>query len=184
MLATLKPKSKISFSTLAPLLATMEDSVDDMNRRSKAKKKRHNRGPSIADRVKMMLMGDAASGSSHVEEEDEEDKDEENDKLLDLHSSEGENGIVIEEPIDFTPVRDLPNQLMTEAASIVPSGSSSLADVDDDAQSRTGGRDFVPSTHQEELRCVITIIRHGDRTPKQKLKGECLIRSIVVSSVI
>ena len=27
-------------------------------------------------------------------------------------------------------------------------------------------------THQEELRCVITIIRHGDRTPKQKLKRD------------
>ena len=25
-------------------------------------------------------------------------------------------------------------------------------------------------THQEELRCVITVIRHGDCTPKQKLK--------------
>ena len=26
-------------------------------------------------------------------------------------------------------------------------------------------------THQEELRCVIAIVRHGDRTPKQKLKS-------------
>jgi inositol hexakisphosphate/diphosphoinositol-pentakisphosphate kinase len=27
-----------------------------------------------------------------------------------------------------------------------------------------------PGSHQEELRCVIAIVRHGDRTPKQKLK--------------
>jgi Histidine phosphatase superfamily (branch 2) len=30
--------------------------------------------------------------------------------------------------------------------------------------------DSFAGTHQEELRCVIAIVRHGDRTPKQKLK--------------
>ena len=30
--------------------------------------------------------------------------------------------------------------------------------------------DLTPMAGQEELRCVITVIRHGDRSPKQKLK--------------
>ncbi|KAL7547295.1 hypothetical protein ACHAWF_010620 [Thalassiosira exigua] len=79
------------------------------------------------------------------------------------------------EPVDFTtnPLRDIPDQLATEpasSASIVPSGSSSLADADDISLTREGIVSAT-NTHQEELRCVITIVRHRDRTPKQKLKG-------------
>ena len=176
MLAAVKPKSKISFSALAPLLATMEDTVDDMRHRGASKKKRHHRGPSIADRVKAMLMGDAGA-SSRLLQEAEDDQDD--DKLLDLSGSDGgSNGVglgdIYDQQEDFKPVRELPNQLATEPASIVPSGSSSLADVDDDAISRSGAGEeaVIKTTHQEELRCVITVIRHGDRTPKQKLKGD------------
>lgn len=172
MLAVMKPKSKISFSALAPLLATMEDdnySVDDRSRRSKSSKNRHRRDRSIVDRVKDMLMGDA-----NIPEGDENERGD--DKLLDMQSLEGENS-VNGDPADFSgqPVRELPNQLVTEAASIIPSGASSLADLDEDAQSRASGKHLsrTPSTHQEELRCVIAIVRHGDRTPKQKLKGKC-----------
>lgn len=184
MLAALKPKAKVSFSALAPLLATMEDPVDDASAggKNRKKKKMHQRGPSIADRVKMMLMGSETSAG-----EDDGDKDEENDKVSDLQGSEdldgsNVNGAVVpaevyEEPVDFmtNPVRNLPDQLATEPAcssSIVPSGASSLADLDDLS---LGGKDsgvVATTTHQEELRCVITIIRHGDRTPKQKLKDD------------
>lgn len=170
MLAVMKPKSKISFSALAPLLATMEDSVDDTtSRKSKSSKKRHHRERSIVDRVKEMLLGDI---SCNIPEGNANSKGD--DKLLDLQSLDGENNSIIEEPVDFSgqPVRELPNQLVTEAASIIASGSSSLADLDEDTQIRASGKNKPPSTHQEELRCVITIIRHGDRTPKQKLKGK------------
>lgn len=37
-----------------------------------------------------------------------------------------------------------------------------------EANSMTGS--FAGGTHEEELRCVIAIVRHGDRTPKQKIK--------------
>ena len=176
MLAARKPKSKVSFSALAPLLATMEDPVDFWGGKSNNKKKKHHRGPSIADRVKMMLMGEGGSAEGG---NDDGVKDEENDKLSDLHGSDDLcNGNVVEGSEDFStnPVRNLPDQLATEpasSASIAPSGNSSLADADD--VSSLNGKDnvaMVPTTHQEELRCVITIIRHGDRTPKQKLKGE------------
>ena len=32
------------------------------------------------------------------------------------------------------------------------------------------GPDTVRRGHYEELRCVLAVIRHGDRTPKQKMK--------------
>ena len=161
MLALLKPKSLVSFSALAPLLTTVDD--------TKSRKKRHNhhRGSSIADRVKSMLMG--ASNSSSQNDTDDHEKDEENDKVTDLQTSDAGSGSA--GTVDFTPIRDLPDQLSTEPvpnSSIVQSGSSSLADPDDAAS--LGAREDVPTSHEEELRCVITIIRHGDRTPKQKLK--------------
>ena len=190
MLAALKPKAKVSFSALAPLLATMEDPIDNISGgKQKKRKSQHNRGPSIADRVKKMLMGENGAEQAEDHHDDDEDhKDEEADKVSELHyGSEDTNslgcdprdttyqcvGDTYEEPVDFitNPIRNLPDQLATEpasSASIVPSGASSLADLDDLSQ---GGVVAVP-THQEELRCVITIVRHGDRTPKQKLKGD------------
>jgi hypothetical protein len=65
---------------------------------------------------------------------------------------------------DVIPVREIPDMLASDPTSI--SASSSIAGDDD-----TTAVD-IPSSHKEELRCVITVVRHGDRTPKQKLKME------------
>jgi len=66
-------------------------------------------------------------------------------------------------------VREIPGTLMSEPASMNTSSTSSVVD-----ENVTGN---IPSSssmnslsHEEELRCVIAVTRHGDRTPKQKLK--------------
>jgi len=69
-------------------------------------------------------------------------------------------------------VREIPGTLTSEPASMNTSPSSSV--VDDENNDDIAG-DNIPSSssmnsHQEELRCVIAVTRHGDRTPKQKLK--------------
>ncbi|KAL3914527.1 MAG: hypothetical protein SGILL_006070 [Bacillariaceae sp.] len=68
------------------------------------------------------------------------------------------------------PVRQMPQELISEPASLEASRHNSTEDL-----MQMGLRASTTSTtstryHQEELRCVIAIVRHGDRTPKQKLK--------------
>lgn len=57
-------------------------------------------------------------------------------------------------------VRDLPDMLIGKSS--VPASASSSVAGDEEP--------LATKTHQEELLCVIAIVRHGDRTPKQKLK--------------
>ena len=68
------------------------------------------------------------------------------------------------------PVREFPANLTSEPASIAASGSSSVADVTLRADAMSA------DTHEEELRCVIAIIRHGDRcvyTSNDALDHDC-----------
>ena len=66
------------------------------------------------------------------------------------------------------PVREFPNNLTSEPASLCQSASSSVAELANEAKPSCGKA--LSGPHREELRCVVAIIRHGDRTPKQKLK--------------
>lgn len=73
------------------------------------------------------------------------------------------------------PVRDIPDTLTSEPASIAASSTSSQVDEGEYSSPPRASRDSKeasvrPTVHQEELRCVIAVVRHGDRTPKQKLK--------------
>jgi len=64
------------------------------------------------------------------------------------------------------PVREFPADLTSEPASIAQSGNSSVVETPKHINHAVSSVE----THEEELRCVIAIVRHGDRTPKQKLK--------------
>lgn len=72
------------------------------------------------------------------------------------------------------PVRELPNNLTSEPASLAHSCNSSVvgSDYADESKRLTRSHPSADCLQQEELRCVLAIIRHGDRTPKQKLKLE------------
>jgi len=69
------------------------------------------------------------------------------------------------------PVREIPSTLLSEPASLCPSEvSSQVGDMEPVHRESRSESVSVMDSHEEELRCVIAVIRHGDRTPKQKLK--------------
>jgi inositol hexakisphosphate/diphosphoinositol-pentakisphosphate kinase len=69
------------------------------------------------------------------------------------------------------PVREIPGHLVSEPASLCTSNASSSDDLAKLARmKRINSYENFSGVHKEELRCVIAVVRHGDRTPKQKLK--------------
>ena len=65
------------------------------------------------------------------------------------------------------PVRELPGDLVSEPANLVQSSNNSVESTKESNIKRNVSTNVFC---QEELRCVIAVVRHGDRTPKQKLK--------------
>eukprot|EP00980_Cylindrotheca_fusiformis_P002958 scaffold683_cov124-Cylindrotheca_fusiformis.AAC.27 len=69
------------------------------------------------------------------------------------------------------PVRDIPGDLVSEPASLSASAHNSSDDLTKLARmQKIRSYENFSGVHKEELRCVIAVVRHGDRTPKQKLK--------------
>jgi inositol hexakisphosphate/diphosphoinositol-pentakisphosphate kinase len=176
ILATVKPGSSVGFSTLDPLVTSVNRVEDDVFDQS-GTNGTHKRQDTFLSRATRMLQGEPA------EEADSDDNNEQEpsgkQKLATVSSparSDASAEILSTAAATLVegaiPVRELPNHLLSEPASMCPSEVSSQA-----GDLEPMNRQKIPEesmsmidSHQEELRCVIAVIRHGDRTPKQKLK--------------
>lgn len=151
MLAAVKPKALHGFSALDPLMKTIKDfSV------STPRKKRHKSISRSQSGTSQRSM-DSCPASPIREGDMVEDAD--------FLSNQGAAATLEEGAI---PVREMPNVLVNNPPTM--SATSSVNGDDDTHTTVTVNEKNTTGTHQEELRCVIAVIRHGDRTPKQKLK--------------
>ncbi len=145
MLAAVKPKALHGFSALVPLMTTVKDFVQTPRRRRHKPILRHNSTSCPPSPTKEL-----------IEEKDDA-------SFLSIQSA----AVTLEEGAKR--VREMPDMLMNNPASI--SAHSSVNGDDDMNSTAVSQSNLVTNgTHQEELRCVIAVVRHGDRTPKQKLK--------------
>ena len=171
ILATCKPGSSVGFSTLDPLIA-------NVNRIEYSSKKK---GPrTIFSRATRMLQGAPAEDEADSDDDNEEGegrckKGKTRTPTSPFRSSSADVLATAAATLvdGAVPVREIPNQLASEPASMCPSETSSQVGDFDSSHARENRNDGVTSmldSHEEELRCVIAVIRHGDRTPKQKLK--------------
>lgn len=152
MLAVVKPKALHGFSALDPLMKTIKDfSV------TTPRKKRHKSFSRSQSTTSQRSIDSCPSSPVRDMNDIVEDAD--------FPSGQGAAATLEEGAI---PVREMPNVLVNNPATM--SATSSVNGDDDTQTTITVNEKSTTGTHQEELRCVIAVIRHGDRTPKQKLK--------------
>jgi hypothetical protein len=170
LLALVKPTALKAFSTLNPLVTTSNNHADeDFIVEAVPCKKPE----TFLSRAARMLQGD------HPGEDDEDEADSRSVCTLKgaentLSPSRSETGEILMSAAatldeGALPVREFPSNLTSEPASMAQSTNSSVSEEKMDNSQRPSANS-VRGSHQEELRCVVAIIRHGDRTPKQKLK--------------
>lgn len=171
--ALLKPAALKTFSTLDPLVTTsltLQDDTGDCDASYVVEPKRKRTFLSRATRI---LQGEPA-------ECDEDDHDDARSAAtpLPVESAHSPPRHHHDDPLlqaaatlmdGAVPVREFPNNLTSEPASLAQSANSSL-DGERTPIRRSRSTSLQGDLHREELRCVLAIVRHGDRTPKQKLK--------------
>jgi inositol hexakisphosphate/diphosphoinositol-pentakisphosphate kinase len=164
ILAHVKPAELKTFSTLDPLVTT------SLNRTT---------GMTLADAAREIAM--QRDNSSHSASTDEVDQHSASNSVGALATTTTTTTVPVADPTGellssaattlregALPVREFPANLSSQPASLNHSANSSV--VEEKGIRRQSSSRSTLETHQEELRCVLAIIRHGDRTPKQKLK--------------
>ena len=169
MLAAVKPDSLKGFSTLDPMVKTVDDD-DDASVNSFF----HLRPGATLQRVARLLRQDESKSNVATPVESDNLSDDHvpgsvspprSDNSVGGFPSNADPTTLLEGAV---PVRQMPNELLSEPASLEQSRHNSSDDLKRDVTKRKAS--LTGRMHQEELRCVIAIVRHGDRTPKQKLK--------------
>jgi hypothetical protein len=171
MLAAVKPLSLKGFSTLDPLVTTSHNSIFEGSQSFFPLR-----------RVARLLKGSGPPATPQAANDEAGGRGSFNTprNAGDASPSRSENGMTPGPSAATTledgaiPVRDMPDNLTSEPASICPSSASSVEETStsNKPQRRWNSAESTieKNHHQEELRCVIAVVRHGDRTPKQKLK--------------
>ena len=160
LLATIQPMKARRLTVYEPLLTTRENDIFDHN-------------TSFLSRAARMLQGEPSRrGEDSLHDHENRSTTGPIDNETVCNSIQGTDASVAATTLveGALPVREFPNELTSEPASISNDKISmnKLAMNPRSGKTRSGSLSF--GTHQEELRCVLAIIRHGDRTPKQKLK--------------
>ncbi len=141
MLAARKPILLHGFSALNPLLTKVKDSIVDTPKRRRNQKT-------------FLRSSNGSVGG--------DPNDENNSTTGTLENT----AVTLAE--GAAPVRLIPDMLMDD-----PGATSSIANAkkdEDSISSKNSSAKQVTRTHHEELLCVQLVVRHGDRSPKQKLK--------------
>jgi len=155
ILALKKPDALKTFSTLDPLVTTSVQTVDD----SLIEDEPRRRPDTFLARAARMLQGESHEGESDSDSRKATSsqkviEDGNVDPVLNLATTLDEGAL---------PVREFPNNLTSEPASLVQSANSSVTQEERRFRSSSVS---LNEPHSEELRCVVAIVRHGDRTPK------------------
>ncbi|GAX21470.1 inositol-hexakisphosphate/diphosphoinositol-pentakisphosphate 1-kinase [Fistulifera solaris] len=163
ILALLRPSALRTISTLDPLVKTTNHRDDDITDDTSSKKQ-----GTFFTRAAWMLQGEPAKDDSD-DVDSQSMKGEPN--ASPNRSDAGEMSMTAATTLDegALPVRDFPGNLTSVPASMAPSSVNS-SESEEQVDKKRRLSISLQEPHQEELRCVVAIIRHGDRTPKQKLK--------------